>query len=246
MSSCSLFKGNKQEDFGLKSLGKDEIRRDYLEHISTFGQMYESIDGQQSSKLNYRTQKYLQSVINKIKKNNELFFKDKKKYEVNIIKSNRPFHFSLPDKKIYLSTSLLNKYIKTEKLLLCILVFEMIRSEKDIYSKRSVIPTGIMDAKRILSLLRLKTQQRIELHKWAYYLLKRSGVDTDLYLSWLQILNRNSLDFSLLLEGRNSISYEESQFKTFLIANVKQNIRQVRHERSPRQFYKFLYDVNKL
>lgn len=245
-SSCSLFEKKDREDFKYNTLDLEVRSEDYLSHISSFGKIYEDQSEIKLVNLRSDSKTYLESVVQKILLNNELFFKKSAAFDIRIVDSREVFHFSLPNKKIYLSSELVKKYIKNEKQLLCVLVFEMIRSEKNIYKEVSVFPTQVLGTKRILSLLILETKHRIELHKWAYYLLKRSGVDTDLYLSWLQILNRNSQDFSLMLEEKNSISYEESMFKNFLIANVKQNIKQVSHERSPKQFYRLLYDVNKL
>lgn len=246
ISSCSLFYKKEQEDFDYKTIALNELNEDYIEHLSSLGKVFEDQDEIKILGLNRASGGYLNAVTQKILQNNELFFKNTDEFNVKIISSKEVFHFSLPNKSIYFSSELVRKYIKNERLLLCVLVFEMIRSEKNIYKRVSVFPTGVMRTSRILSLVKLSTKDRVELHKWAYYLLKRSGVDTDLYLSWLQIVNRNSLDFSLMLEEKNSISFEESSFKNFLIANVKQNIKQVRHERSPKEFYKFLYNVNKL
>jgi hypothetical protein len=97
----------------------------------------------------------------------------------------------------------------------------------------------------MLSLLRLRTADKIEIHKWAYYLLKRSGVDTDTYLSWLQIKNRNSLDFSIQLGDIQSISREEALFKSFLIESVKESNSTNRHRGSSRQFYSLLNDIKR-
>ena len=105
------------------------------------------------------------------------------------------------------------------------------------------MPTGHLTTSRILGLMRLKTIDKVEIHKWAFYTLKRVGIDPDIYLSWLQIQNRNSLDFAVQLGDTSSISREESLFKAFLIEQSNAKSNQTKYERSSRDFYSF---VNRL
>jgi hypothetical protein len=130
-------------------------------------------------------------------------------------------------------------------MLYCLLVYELIRSEKSIYKKTIIIPTGTLSTSRILSLLRLETNNKVEIHKWAFYILKRIGIDTDSYLSWLQIKNRNSLDFAMQIGDIQSVSQEESLFKTFLIEEVKNLKQSTQYKGSSQKFYTFLKQIKK-
>ena len=84
---------------------------------------------------------------------------------------------------------------------------------------------------------------KVEIHKWSYYLLKRTGVGPDSYLSWLQVKNRNSLDFSLQLGDIRSISREEALFKAFLIEAEKDSTRFSKYRGSSKAFYRLLNEI---
>ena len=216
---------------------------DYVDHLKSFEEIYKERNKKNLVRLNYSSKKYLDSLTENITINNELFFKQDIKASYYIIKSKTPFHFSLPGRKIFFSSSLIKKYIKNEAMLYCVLVYELIRSEKNIYNRTIIIPTKTLNTNRMLSLLRLNTVDKVEIHKWAYYLLKRVGIETDSYLSWLQIKNRNSLDFTLQLGDIQTISREEAMFKAFLIETVSENTNKYRG--SSKKFYTFLNNIKR-
>lgn len=168
---------------------------------------------------------------------NELFFTKKTMPQFHIIKDLRPFHFSLPGRKIFLSVGLLSKYIKNEGLLASVLTYELIRSEKLLYPPVMVIPFGFLETEQILSLLRLPFEMKMKIHKWSFHSLRRSGIDPDFYLSWLQIQNRNNLDFMMQLGDTNAIAREETVFKLFLVALGK---RMKKKDYSSPKFYQFI------
>jgi hypothetical protein len=240
-SSCSLL-SKKESDLDAKDLGtyKEMNLDDFITHLNKFEQSYLNVDGVNKHYLSYNEKSYLNSIVQDLYKNNELFFRDNKKPEFHVIKDNRPFHFSLPNKSIFISSGLLKKYIKSEKLLYCLISYELIRSEKNVYKKVQIIPTGSLDTDRVLAILRLDTNIKVEIHKWSYYVLKRVGIDTDNYLSWLQIQNRNSVDFSAQLGEIGSISREEAMFKSFIIKNSSRRRSSSKYERSSRGFYRFI------
>ena len=242
-SSCALFKGGssgKKESTVDITEYQPVTTEDYIDHLIAFEGFYLNSPDIKLFKLNKKENRYLESLAEEILKNNELFFTQTERPIFRVVESEVPFHFSLPGKRIFFSSGLVAKYIKSEKLLYSVLAYELIRSEKNIYRKVRIIPTGYMSTSRILSLLRLSTSEKVETHKWAYYTLKRVGVDPDIYLSWLQIQNRNSADFSLLLGDTSSISREESLFKAFIIENAKKKSSLSKYERSSREFYAFV------
>lgn len=244
ISSCSLVGWDKsdQDDVSLDNYHRLE-QSDYISHIENFKTLYLKHTGIETVKLSPRTKRYLSNITDTIIKKNELFFTLKNKVEFHIIKSSTPFHFSLPGRKIFFSSSLIEKYVNNETMLFCMLVYELIRSEKILYEKKIVIPAGTLSTSRILSLLRLDIKSKVEVHKWAFYILKRVGIDTDSYLSWLQVKNRNSLDFSMQIGDVQSISREEALFKSFLIKEVKNTRKNIKYKGSSRDFYAFVKNI---
>jgi len=247
LSACSFipFSGKNTDskvEIKLEGYSKNHTK-DYVDHLSNFEKTYFNDPKIKKIKFSKRQKKYITGIIDNIVKKNELFFKSSVKSKINIIRDDVPFHFSLPGRNIFISSGLINKYIKNEKILYCLIAYELIRSEKYIYRKVFIVPTGIIKTSRMLSLLRLSIDEKVEIHKWAFYILKRVGIDTDNYLSWLQIQNRNSVDFSLQLGDVRSISREESLFKAFIIKNANKKVKNKKYEGSSKSFYSF---VNKL
>jgi hypothetical protein len=101
-----------------------------------------------------------------------------------------------------------------------------------------------MSLERMLSLNRLSPDMKLEIHKWAYHFLKRTGYDGEYYLSWLQIQNRNSSDFYLMQGDTATISQEEAFFKAFLVKRSKINKDEfILKKNSSKNFYDFLFFV---
>lgn len=244
LSSCAYFTGrqDKQELELPKSYSEMKID-DFIDHLDNFKESYLSSPSVEQVFISYNDKKYIDSLVENLYKKNELFFSNRDKIKLYVIKDTRPFHFSLPEKSIFISSGLLKKYIKSEKLLYCLLTYELIRSEKNIYRKTQIIPTGSLDTERMISLLRLDTKTKVEVHKWAFYILKRISIDIDNYLSWLQLQNRNSIDFSTQLGDLSSISREEALFKSFLIKNTTRKRTTNKYERSSKNFYNFINGI---
>lgn len=239
LCSCSLFKGeNEDEKLQLTNYQKFETK-DFSSHLSSFEKSFLNTPEIKELGFDSTRSNYIYSLINKIINNNKVFFSKKDKPKFFIIKDDTPYHFSLPNRKIFLSSGLFKKYIQNESILICVITFELIRSEKEIYKKTMIIPTGNLDSKRLLPLLRLNATQKMKIHKWAFRLLKKLEIDSDTYLSWLQIQNRNSIDFSMHLGDINVISREEALFKEFVIENSRGE-RKRNYKRSTKSFYSFL------
>lgn len=248
-TSCAyipFFNIGQQSKDSIKFKGYKKLTSaDYVDHLQSLKYPYLNSKDISTVKFNYKQKVYLKNTVNKIIKNNELFFKVAREPNVFVINDNTPFHFSLPGLNIFISSGLLKKYIKSEKTLYCLLAYELIISEKNIYKKRMIVPTGAIDTSRVLSLLRLGIDEKVEIHKWAFYILKRIGVDSDSYLSWLQIQNRNSVDFSLQLGDIGSISREESLFKAFIIKNTDKKKIEKKYEGSSKAFYSFVKSIKR-
>lgn len=244
LNSCSTLGWSENTTTGINLDSYQRFEKsDYISHMKNFENLYLNHEGIKTVKLSTQSKRYLSGIADIIIKKNELFFTQEGETNFHVIKSNTPFHFSLPGRKIFFSSSLIEKYINNETMLFCMLVYELIRSEKSLYEKQIIIPAGTLSTSRILSLLRLDIANKVEVHKWAFYILKRVGIDTDSYLSWLQIKNRNSLDFSMQIGDVQSISREEALFKSFLIQEVKNTRKNLKYKGSSRDFYTFVRNI---
>lgn len=212
---------------------------DYADHLASLKVAFLSTPGINTLKLNNPSKKYLDTIIGDIISNNEVFFKNLKTANVTILNNDAPLHFSLPKGEIFISSGLIAKYIKHESMLAGILSYELIRSEKFLYPKQTIVPVGFISMERILSFNRLNLEEKMEIHKWAYYLSVRSGFDGEYYLSWLQTQNRNTADFLLQVGDVNLINREESLFKAFLIKNDPDDD-PLSKKNSSKSFYTFL------
>src|SRR5690606_30679302 len=125
-SSLNIFtKGEDKEVFPVKKISVSE--KDYLDHLKNFKETFVTSSDTKTYDLSNSSKRYLSSIAQDISQKNELFFTSKNKVEFEIVESKIPFHFSLPGGTIFLSSGLINKYIKSEKLLYCVISFELIR-----------------------------------------------------------------------------------------------------------------------
>ncbi len=217
---------------------------DYTHHIASLGQMYLSSDSTTELKLMGKAKEYLENLALVILENNELFFSEGVRPQLHIVKHAVPFHFSLPGRVIFLSSALLNKYVKHEAVLASILSYELVRSEKQLYNRFLIVPVGYLPIERVLGLNRIDVDDKVEIHKWAYHSVRRAGFDGEYYLSWLQTMNRNTADFIPLIGDASSISREEAMFKAFMIRRAKtEDERAFARRESSKEFYQFLFFV---
>ncbi|MBY0517772.1 MAG: hypothetical protein K2P81_12755 [Bacteriovoracaceae bacterium] len=245
--SCSQFRiptfSRSSESLLPKTYATTE-QEDFINQLKSFEKIFLSTNGVQEIMLRGKARDYIENLSLVILQNNELFFSNAKKPTIHVIKSAIPFHFSLPGGIVFLSNSLINKYIKHEAILASILAFEFVRSEKQLYGKNYIIPTGYLSLDRVLGINRIASAEKSEIHKWAYYTIRRAGFDGAYYLSWLQTMNRNTADFIPLLGEAGSISREEAMFKAFLIRRSKlEDERAFARRESSKDFYQFLFYV---
>ncbi len=248
ISSCSQvsipYLGKKKQHIELPVGWQALSELDYVAQLASFENVFLNTEGVASLSLKSQEQEYISNLIYDIYHNNELFFTDKKKPRLHIIKNEIPFHFSLPGSSIFLSTGLINKYVKHEGILASIISYEMIRIDKNIYNKSAIVPIGFMTLERMLGLNRIITDKKIEVHKWSYYLMRRAGYEGEYYLQWLQTINRNTADFLTLIGDAAAISQEEAMFKAFVIRRSKvEDDRTFARKESSKNFYAFLFSV---
>jgi len=83
-----------------------------------------------------------------------------------------------------------------------------------------LIPLGFCTTEKMISITRIKPEIKNKVNEWAYFALKRAGFDPSAYLNWIQVQNRNTLDFSLYLGDAIGISREEYLFKNLCLDRV--------------------------
>ena len=219
--------------------------QDYEDQLASLKSPFINSPGIKIYGLKETAQKYIENLISDIISNNEIFFKKLKKGTVTIIDTESPLYFSLPKGEIFLSRGLITKYLKNESMLVCILSYELVRSEKLLYPRQTLVPIGYLGLEKMISLSRLSLDEKMEVHKWSHHLTIRSGFDGEYYLSWLQAQNRNTADFILQVGDVNQINREESLFKAFLIKS--KNEEQVIHRKeSSKNFYTFINRIREL
>jgi hypothetical protein len=161
-----------------------------------------------------------------------------------VLQSKSPFLFSLPRSQFFFSSSLLEKYLKSEELFVAAFAAEILRSQRYIYDKRVTIPTGVSSVEKMIQMNKLKLEIKTQINEWTFFILKRAGYDSSAYLNWIQIQNRNAIDFSFFLGDPIGISKEEHLFKNFM---AKQNAfgieKKVSEANSSKDFYKFLNNI---
>lgn len=217
---------------------------DYRHHMEAHEKSFLAGEDVKAVSLTANVNAFLENLALTILQNNELFFQGTEKPRFHIVASGIPFHFSLPGRSIFLSTTLINRHIKHEAVLASIIAYELVRSEKMLYSRTLVVPLGYMPVERMLGLSRIGVDEKIEVHKWAYHAIRRAGFDGEYYLAWLQLMNRNTAEFLPLLGDAGSISQEEAMFKAFMVKRAKQeDARAVARRDSSKEFYQFIFFV---
>ncbi len=216
--------------------------RDFADHLSSLKEPFLATPGVKQSKQDAFTQEYFHDLLTEIITRNEIFFRGLKTATVTILDTDSPLHFSLPKGEIFISRGLLAKYMKHESMLVSILAYELVRSEKLLYPQQTLVPVGYVPVEQMIKLSRLTLEEKMEVHKWAHHLTVRSGFDGEYYLSWLQTQNRNTADFILQVGDPNLITREESLFKSFLIKNQLDDKLAVK-KNSSKKFYTLMNKI---
>ena len=218
VASCSLFQNDSSSEVGeLLSKYRSLQNKDYIDHLTSLESVYIASPGVDSIKLSRRNTRYLRGLYEKIVMSNEFLFKHKQDPRFYIIQDKRPFFFSLPGAQFFFSSGLIVEYFKNEETLVCVLVYEMIKSHYLIYEKKTIIPIGYIKTARLLGLTGIPLEVKMEINKRSYFAMKRAKYDPLAILHWIQVQNRNSLDFSFQHGDIGTLSKEEFQFKNFMV-----------------------------
>lgn len=241
LSACS---SNRTKDVDTSHLGEVK-KEDYVDHLASLGPTYLKSEDVSTVKLRADSINFLEAVYERLVSNNQILLNNTAdKPSFYFIKHKSPFLFSLPKGQFYFSTALVEKYLKSEALFISAFAGEVLKSSRYIYEKRMMIPVGYLSTEKMIQITRLKPETRYQINEWVYYLLKRSGYDASAYLNWIQVQNRNTLDFSLFIGDALGISKEEHLFKNFM---TKQGIggaeRRINEANSSKEFYKLINNV---
>jgi hypothetical protein len=243
LGSCSTFRfpvaKKKQQMYrgGYSAMSET----DFADYLASLREPFLSTPGVKVIN-NSLAKKYLETLSGEIIAKNEIYFKNLRSASVTILETEAPLHFSLPKGEIFLSKGLISKYIKHESMLVSIISYELVRSERLLYPKQIIVPLGFIPMEKMLLLQRLNLEEKSEIHKWAHYLTVRSGYDGEYYLAWLQTQNRNTADFIMQVGDINVINREEALFKAFLIKNSNEDDLPGK-KNSSKTFYTFINSI---
>ncbi len=217
---------------------------DYIDHLASIGPVYLKSEDIHEIKLKPDSVHFLEKIYERIVSNNEVLLTHEYKPQFHVIISKTPFLFSLPKAQFFLSSGLIERYLKSEELFVAAIVSEILKSDRNIYEKRVMIPLGFYNTEKMIQIAKLRSETKYQVNEWSYFVLKRAGFDASAYLNWIQVQNRNTLDFSLLLGDAIGISKEEHLFKNFMakqgIAGVEKKIIEAN---SSKGFYKLLNNI---
>jgi hypothetical protein len=238
--SCST---NQKAEVDYNQLSDIEIK-DYIDHLASVSDAY--LKSEEIEVVNLRPEivEFLNSIYDRIVTNNQILLTSTGKPKFYIIKHKSPFIFSLPKEQFFFSSSIIERYLKSEELFVAALASEVLRSSRSIYEKKIMIPLGFYSTEKVINITRLRPETKQKINEWSYYLLKRAGYDSSAYLNWIQIQNRNTLDFALYLGDSLGISKEEHQFKNFMSKQGVYGVeKRISEANSSKNFYKLLNNI---
>ncbi|MEA9354859.1 hypothetical protein SHI21_01510 [Bacteriovorax sp. PP10] len=239
--SCSTNSNKKTIDY----TGIGELQtKDYIDHLAAAGGYYLAYEETKTIKLRPDTIEFLESIYDRLVSNNQLILNLNERPTFYIIQHKSPFLFSLPRSQFFFSTALIERYLKSEELFVAAFAAEVVRSQRYIYEKKIMLPLGFYNTEKMIGLTKLKFDTKQQVSEWTYFVLKRAGYDASAYLNWIQIQNRNTLDFSMYLGDSVGISKEEHLFKNFMTKQGVMGVEKRFNEaNSSKNFYKLLNNV---
>lgn len=236
---CSLTKESDQEFFFVNQ-GPVFTYDHYKRHTDYWVSRFIKSNSTQISEISRRNKQYLKSVVDNIISKNELFFTQIQSIRFIIVRDKRPFVSSIPSNHIIISDSFIGNYLYNENYLYIALTYELVRLEKGVFQSQMKIPTETVSLSDLIKFSRISTSLSFEVHKWSKYLLSRIGVQSDSYLSWLQVINRNQVDFRFHLHKVNIYKIEK-EFKKIIISNLDGEYGFSRYKKSSKSFYDLVH-----
>ena len=245
IQNFDFFASDRDLAYDLPNPYREFSEKDYVEQYNHISKTFLESGRVKIVRFPSRQLVYLRGLVESLRENNELLFKNNEDIDFYLISHKAPFYFSSPEGKVFLSLGVMKRYMKNEGSLAAILLYESIRIEKDIYRKNFFIPTGTVSVERMISFSRIDLLQKNRLNKWVYYGLDRSGFDAENFLDWIQLQNKNSLDFALHLGSMKEIVREESELRRFILRKYQgENLKN--ETRSSKDFYRFMQYIRRL
>lgn len=241
LSACSTNSKKNTLDYSNASVVQT---KDYIDQLASTGADYLASEETKLIKLRTETIDFLESTYERLVSNNQLILNTTEKPTFYIVRHRSPFLFSLPKAQFFFSTALIEHYLKSEELFVAAFAAEVIKSQRFIYEKRIMLPVGFYSTEKMIDLTKLKLETKQRISEWTYFVLKRAGYDASAYLNWIQIQNRNTLDFALYLGDSLGITKEEHVFKNFMaIQGVIGGEKKFNESNSSKSFYKLLNNI---
>lgn len=248
LMSCSSYSfwpfKNKQN--ALLEVYQEIPPEDYLAHIEKLGQAYLQTSEVRTLNLSGDSVKYLQKVYSRVVSNNELLLKQNYQPTFYLIRENTPFVFSLPRGHFFISTGVINKYLRNEGVLVAALTYEIIKTHNKLFPRKRIVPIGYISTERLISLTRVPLDVRLEIDRWSFYALERAGYDPYAFMLWIQLQNKNALDFTLHYGDARGISREEFLLKNILVRERNDEAFDIDEQyQSSEDFYRFQQEVKR-
>lgn len=241
ISACSI--NSKKKGLDYSAVGVVQTR-DYADHLASMSVDYLAFEETKLISLRPETVDFLESTYERLVSNNQLVLTIIEKPTFYIVRSASPFLFSLPRSQFFFSTALIERYLKSEELFVAAFAAEVIKSQRFIYEKKLILPLGFCSTEKMIDLTKLKLDTKIRINEWTYFVLKRAGYDATAYLNWIQIQNRNTIDFAIYLGDSLGITKEEHLFKKFMsIQGVVGVEKRFTEANSSKDFYKLLNNI---
>lgn len=218
------------------------VDTDYVAQLSFLGVQYRN--SVKMVTLSKKKNEYLVSLYQKILSKNERFMKKTMEPSFFIVKDDNPFYFSLPNNYYFFSQGLIQKYFRNEMTLASCLAYMMLQAHNDAFMKRIVVPTGYISTDQLISLIKLPLNLKADLNKAVFWALQAAGLDGSYYLQWIQLQNRNTLDFSRQIGDPQFITKEEFLFKQFVAKeNISSFTLKSLEGNSTKGFYRFIRGI---
>ncbi len=241
LMSCASREKITWDEFGIGTLKNS----DYADQLMYLSRPFENTIKDLIVQIDSKSILYLNTIHHRIVKNNEVFLEDSVAPRFVVFNHGYPIIFSLPGNIYYISQTLLSKFLKNEQMFIAALTREVIRSSRRIFKKYQVIVTELMTIEKMMQLMALPIEFKSRINEWTYIVLKRSGYDSSALLAWIQLQNKNSLDFSMQNLDKSILMKEEYFFKNFLVRE-RYSINEVSakdEKNSSKEFYAFLKDI---
>lgn len=233
--SCS-FLDKKKEDYPL-NYQRDIAREDYLLSLENLAKNFNKINTDKIKIFDEKNNIYVKKMRERIYRKNEILLTDSNSIKIVIVKSNKIFYFSTPGGFIYLSSELVKRYLKSESLFVALVLNELIKSKLGIYNKNLTIPRENYTEEELIRLTRISLEERTKLNQLVYEVMKRSGYDPGAKLLWLQVQNRNSIDFYRMYENTTDTIREEFYMKNYIVSQGNTSFEY--ETNSSKEYYQF-------